>query len=205
MKSAVIEVAAHYSAGDNIDFVFLQRDSGSTVPHLCGNYNNVLPDDLDPTSKFSRLSTAPDITHIIMREAESLEKAARLAASSQDDSLPYIELAQQALGERAAQAKLFETPPSDAVAAAATASTPSPSGDSLHSSRETHYDSHHVSPRTSSSEVSSVYKVYFYHGTKLCGVLCVWVCCVGWRVYALSSQEQTDVILAPLMCADAAC
>jgi hypothetical protein len=48
-----------------------------------------------------------------MREAEALEKAAKLAVSSQDDSLPYIENAQHVLGERAAQAKIFN--PTDDV------------------------------------------------------------------------------------------
>lgn len=114
MKSTVIEVASKYLPGGQVDLVLLQRGIDCTIPHARGSRKgDKLPGDLDPTSKFSRLSVSSDITPILTREAVELEKAAKVAASTQDESLPFIAHAQQVLQERASHA--VSEPATDAI------------------------------------------------------------------------------------------
>ncbi len=112
MKSTVIEKVPKISVSDHVAFSLLQRAGDLSVPML--KEPNIsgqaqakvqrLPNSSEQGSEYCILSIADDVSDILAREWEELDTAAQLAASSQDDSLPFIVHAQDSLRERAEKA-----------------------------------------------------------------------------------------------------
>lgn len=108
MKSVVIEAMPKYAIKDPINLSLLQRQSDTTVPRLKQEPSNppvdtvkLLPNFTESGAEFCRLAVAYDVTSILAREWAELADAVRLATSAQDDALPFLVSAQDALRARA--------------------------------------------------------------------------------------------------------
>lgn len=104
LKSVVIETIVDHKEGMSIELLLMKRakDSSISLPRNRWNAKSELfPQAGDLNATFTRLSITNDISHILRREHEELQEAAKEAVSCGDDSLPFILEAQDALLERA--------------------------------------------------------------------------------------------------------
>jgi len=103
IKSVVIETVHQFIEGDTIRFTLLKRAKHSSIvlPKLHWKSQiESFPLANDPRTKFTRFAITDDLAPIIQREEKELQRAAWEANSSQDDSIPFISMAQDGLEER---------------------------------------------------------------------------------------------------------
>jgi len=103
LKSVSIETVHKFNEGDTIPFTLLKRAKYSSIP-LPKSYWNLKSESLpradDPHTKFARFAIIENITTIIQRETKELQQAAWDAHSAQEDSIPFVEMAQSELESR---------------------------------------------------------------------------------------------------------